>query len=168
MNRELGADPQEKMLHLLGFWSLVYLLLGLSITPLAKLCRAFNLIRFRRMIGLYAAFYLLLHMLIFFVFYLDSEFQQLLTEVIDRPYITLGMLAFVLMLPLVFTSTKLMQRRLGPRWKILHRLVYPISVFAIVHFIWQSKSDLNEPLTYTLWLVLLLGLRVYWAKSKNI
>lgn len=166
-NRQLGADPQEEMLHQLGLWTLIYLLMGLSITPLNRIFKYPILIKFRRMLGLYAFFYLLLHLTVFFIFYLEMSVAFLWDEIIERPYITVGMLAALMLLPLAFTSTKKMQRRLGRRWKKLHQLVYLISILAVVHFIWQSKSDLNEPLMYAIWLVTLLGFRIYQSKKSR-
>jgi len=144
-NRLLGADPQEKMLHQLGLWTLIFLLLGLSITPLRQIFGISILIKFRRMLGLYAAFYLALHIAIFFYFYLEADIALLWDEVLERPYITIGMLASVLIIPLVITSTRSMQKRLGRDWKNLHKMVYLVSILAVSHFLWQSKSDLNEP-----------------------
>ena len=94
------------------------------------------------------------------------DLAYLLTEILERPYITVGMLAAVLLIPLTVTSTKKMQRRLGRNWKKLHQLVYLIAILAIVHFIWQTKSDLNQPLIYLLWLIFLLGYRIY-QRSPN-
>jgi len=165
-NRLLGADPQEEMLHELGLWTLIFLLSGLSITPLNRIFKFPILVKFRRMLGLYAFLYLLLHITVFFIFYLELSFSYLWDEIIKRPYITVGMLATLLLIPLVVTSTKKMQRRLGRNWKKLHMLVYPIGVLAITHFIWQSKSDLNEPLLYLIWLVFLLGFRIYKSRVK--
>ncbi|MBV1909711.1 MAG: sulfoxide reductase heme-binding subunit YedZ [Kangiellaceae bacterium] len=156
IHRTLGADPQEIMLHLLGFWALVFLLLSLSVTPLRRVFQFPILVNFRRMLGLYAGWYMLLHVALFFTFYLNLDISELVNEVIERPYITVGMLALLLMLPLVVTSTKAMQRRLGKKWKALHRLAYLIGALSIVHFVWQSKSDLNEPLLYAVWLVVVL------------
>lgn len=165
-NRQLGADPQEEMLHQLGLWTLIYLLIGLSITPLNRIFKWSILVKYRRMLGLYAFLYLLLHLTIFFIFYLELSLSYLWDEIIERPYISVGMLAMLLLIPLVVTSTKSMQRRLGRNWKKLHQLVYPIAILAITHFIWQSKSDLNEPLLYLIWLVFLLGFRVYKSRVK--
>ncbi len=164
--RQLGADPQEEMLHQLGLWTLIWLLCGLSITPIKRLFSLPKLIQYRRMLGLYAFFYLFLHILVFFWFYLDANITELLDEVIKRPYITLGMLATLLILPLVATSTRAMQRRLGKHWKKLHQLVYPIAILGSLHFIWQTKSDLNEPLLYFIWLVILLSIRIYFARAR--
>jgi sulfoxide reductase heme-binding subunit YedZ len=166
-NRLLGADPQEEMLHQLGLWTLIFLLIGLSITPLNRIFKFPILIRYRRMVGLYAFFYLLLHLTVFFVFYLELSINYLWDEIIERPYITVGMLATLMLLPLVATSTKKMQRRLGRNWKKLHQLVYLIAILGITHFIWQSKSDLNEPFLYLIWLVFVLGYRLYRVKFKH-
>ena len=165
-NRLLGADPQEAMLELLGLWTLIFLFLCLSITPLARITKKPIVIKFRRLLGLYSTFYLLLHITVFFIFYLEMDLAYLLTEILERPYITVGMLAAVLLIPLTVTSTKKMQRRLGRNWKKLHQLVYLIAILAIVHFIWQTKSDLNQPLIYLLWLIFLLGYRIY-QRSPN-
>jgi len=165
-SRQLGADPQEEMLHQLGLWTLIYLLIGLSITPLNRIFKWSVLVKFRRMSGLYAFLYLILHLTVFFIFYLELNLVFLWDEILERPYITVGMIATLLLIPLVVTSTKKMQRRLGSNWKKLHKLVYPIAILGITHFIWQSKSDLNEPLLYLIWLTVLLGYRVNKARTK--
>ncbi len=118
------------------------------------------------MLGLYAAFYLALHITIFFYFYLEADIALLWDEVLERPYITVGMLASVLIVPLVVTSTRSMQKRLGRHWKNLHKSVYLISILGVSHFLWQSKSDLNEPLLYVIWLVFLLGYRYFKGRFK--
>ena len=123
--------------------------------------------KFRRLLGLYSAVYLLFHITVFFIFYLEMDLGYLLIEVIERPYITVGMFAAILLIPLSITSTKKMQRRLGRNWKKLHQLVYLVAVFAIIHFIWQTKSDLNEPLIYLIWLIILFGYRIYQRNNKK-
>lgn len=165
--RNLGADPQERVMHLLGYWGLLFLLLGLAITPVRRLFKFSWLFKFRRMLGLYTAFYLLLHITTFTLFYLNLNLSELWSETIQRPYISVGMLGFMLIIPLVLTSTKTMQKRLGRNWAKLHRLVYVIAVLGIIHFVWQSKADLNEPLSYALVLIVLLGVRVYWYLRKR-
>ena len=166
-NRLLGADPQEAVLHLMGLWALIFLLISLSLTPVNRLLRIPIIIRFRRAFGLYSAFYLLLHIVTFFVFYLELDIAQLLEETIERPYITLGMIAAILMVLLSATSTKTIQRKMGVKWRKLHSSVYLIGSLAIAHFIWQSKSDLNEPLWYLIWLVFILGYRIYYHFKFN-
>ena len=158
--RSLGADPQEVVLEIFGLWALIILLLCLTLSPIASILKKPILIRYRRMLGLYFAFYLSLHLITFFVFFAEMDIKFLLAEVWDRPYISIGILAWILTLPLVFTSTKKMQRYLGRRWKKLHQLTYLIAILGSIHFLWQSKSDLNEPLIYTIWLILLLGYRL--------
>ncbi len=166
LTKSLGADPQEAILHLLGYWSLIFLLMGLAITPFRRWFGLPQLIQFRRMLGLYAAFFALLHIMAFTAFYLDFNLSELINEVVERPYISLGMIAFTLMLPLVATSNRISQRKLARRWRKLHQLVYIIAILAVIHFIWQTKSDLNEPLIYALILVILLSARIYWAVKK--
>jgi len=158
--RKLGADPQEAVLETFGLWALIFLLLCLSLSPLASILKKRILIRYRRMLGLYFAFYLSLHLTTFFVFFAEIDINFLIAEIWDRPYIFIGILAWVLTLPLIFTSTKKMQRYLGRRWKKLHQLTYLIAVLGVSHFLWQSKSDLNEPLIYMIWLLVLFGYRL--------
>ena len=167
-NRTLGADPQEQVMHLLGYWGLMFLLLGLSVTPLRKLFKVTWVYQHRRMLGLYAAFYLFLHIMAFTTFYLNFNLSELWSETLKRPYISVGMFGFVLMMPLIITSTSKMQKRLGRNWIKLHRLVYVIALLGVIHFVWQSKADLNEPLLYALILVFLLGIRLFWYLSKLI
>ncbi len=166
-SRLLGADPQEKVLHLMGVWSLIFLLVTLTLTPINRILKCPIIIRFRRAFGLYSAFYLLLHITTFFVFYLELDIAQLLEETIERPYITLGMLAAILMMSLSFTSTKAIQRKMGVKWKQLHQSIYLIGALAIAHFIWQSKSDLNEPLWYLIWLIFVLGYRLFYKYKTS-
>ncbi|MFW1677280.1 sulfite oxidase heme-binding subunit YedZ [Pontibacter sp. JAM-7] len=157
----LGADPAEEVTDYTGTWTLRFLLASLAITPLRKLLGWSWLIRYRRMLGLYTAFYALIHLLSFVTFILGWRMDLLWGEVTERPYIIVGSLAFMLLLPLVVTSTKAMQRRLGKRWMQLHRLVYVIALLAMVHFIWQIRSNYLEVLIYGLILSVLLGYRLY-------
>jgi len=157
----LGGDPQEALLHELGQWGLIFLLCGLALTPIRRLFGVSLVMRWRRPIGLYAAFYLFLHLLAFYFFYLGADWSEFWHELKERPYITLGMLAFVMLLPLVVTSTRAAQRALGSHWKKLHQSVYWIVGLGLIHFIWQSKSDLNQPLWYVLiFLVLMFARKV--------
>ena len=155
----LGADPGKEIVLFLGGWALRILLLTLSVTPLQNILRV-KLVPFRRMLGLFAFTYALLHLLAYCVFLLELNFSELIAEVLKRPYITVGFTALLGMLPLAITSTRGMQRKLGHNWKRLHRLIYPIAVLAIIHFIWQTRSDFTEPLMYSAALALLLTLRV--------
>jgi sulfoxide reductase heme-binding subunit YedZ len=156
----LGANPVEELLHRLGKWGLNFLLITLAVTPLRRLSGWTWLLRFRRMLGLFAFFYVTLHFLVYAS--LDQRFDPaaILEDVAERPYITLGMTALLLLLPLALTSTRAMMRRLGRRWQPLHRLVYPITILGVWHFYWQVKLDTLEPLIYAAILAALLGFRL--------
>jgi sulfoxide reductase heme-binding subunit YedZ len=163
----LGANPIEELIHRCGIWGLNFLLITLAVTPLRKISGWAWLLRLRRMFGLYAFFYILLHFLVYAG--LDQRFKlsAIIEDVIERPYITLGMTALLLLLPLAITSTSSMMRRLGRRWQKLHRLVYVIALLGVWHFWWQVKADIAEPLIYGAILVLLLGYRVVvWRKLR--
>jgi len=156
----LGANPVEELIHRCGKWGLNFLLITLAVTPLRRLTGAGWLLRFRRMLGLFAFFYVLLHFLIYTG--LDQRFDLavILEDIVERPYITIGFAGLVLLLPLALTSTNRMMRRLGPRWKKLHRLVYLIGILGVWHFYWQVKLDTLEPLIYAGILAVLLGYRI--------
>lgn len=159
----LGVNPIEYLLHELGRWGLKFLLLGLSITPLRRWTGWNWLIRFRRMLGLFAFFYIVLHFLVYAVLDQGLDFGFIVEDIIERPYITLGMTGLLLLSPLAVTSTKGMMRRLGKRWKKLHRLVYVIAILAVWHFYWQVKLDTQEATIYALVLAGLLLTRIYYA-----
>jgi sulfoxide reductase heme-binding subunit YedZ len=168
-NNDLGANPIEKITHSTGDWTLIFLLVTLAITPVRKLTRQLWLIRFRRMLGLFAFFYGSLHLMTYV--WLDKFFDvhEMLADIAKRKFITAGMTAFVLMVPLALTSTKGWIRRLGGRkWNLLHRLIYFSAIAAVVHYIWLVKADLRKPLQYAFVLALLLGYRlVTWALPKS-
>ncbi len=159
----LGANPVEQLIHRFGIWGLNFLLITLAVTPLRQLTGTAWLLRFRRMLGLFAFFYVLMHFLTYAG--LDQRFHLplILEDIAERPYITIGFTALVLLIPLAVTSTNGMMRRLGQRWKKLHRLVYVIVVLGVWHFYWQVKLDTVEPLVYALILAALLGYRI-WRK----
>lgn len=155
-----GPNPVEEVLHSMGKTSLNVLWITLAITPVRKLTKLNWLVRMRRMLGLFSFFYLVLHVLTYAALDRRLDWSSLLVDVTERPYITAGMLALVLMIPLAVTSTKGWQRRLGRKWTKLHRLVYPIALLAAIHFYWQTKADILEPVIYAMILTLLLGYRV--------
>jgi len=157
----LGANPVEAVIRGLGDWGLRILLLTLLVSPLRRLLNMPRLLRFRRMLGLFAFFYVSLHLLGYLWLEQSLDWQEIWLDIVERPFITVGMLAFVLLIPLTLTSTKGMIRRLGKNWKRLHRLVYPISILAIVHFFWMVKLDITEPVIYAFLLFLLLTERLY-------
>ena len=163
----LGADPVAAIEHRTGLWALRLLLLTLAITPLRQLTGQSVLLRFRRMLGLYAFFYASLHLAAYLVFDLGGYWAQIFEEIAKRPYITIGFTAWLLLVPLAITSTLGWMRRLGRRWGQLHRLVYAVAVLAVLHFWWLVKSDIREPLLYAAILAVLLGWRAWKAFSRR-
>jgi len=163
--QSLGANPTEALIHRTGIWGLRFLLLTLAVTPLRRITGLNWLIRFRRMLGLFAFFYVLLHFLSYAVVDKWLDVAVIVEDVIKRPYITLGMTGLVLLVPLAATSTNAMMRRLGKRWQKLHRLVYVIAVLGVWHFWWQVKQDIREPLAYAAVLAALLGWRL-WNRRR--
>ena len=167
-NGLLGANPIEVITHSTGDWTLVFLLVTLAITPVRQLIRKPSLIRFRRMFGLLAFFYGVLHFTTYI--WLDKFFDvhEMLVDVGKRKYITVGFTAFVLMIPLAITSTAGWIRRLGGRrWNLLHRLIYASAIGGVIHYLWLVKADIRKPLQYGAVLALLLGYRVIvWIKPK--
>jgi len=157
----LGANPIEAALNRLGYWTLVFVLLALSPTPLQKLLGWKWPARYRRMIGLFAFFYACLHLAVYVGVDQFFDFRAIVDDVVKRRFITVGMLAFALLVPLALTSTNRSVRRLGyVRWKRLHRLVYVAAALGVVHFVWRVKADLREPLVFAAILAVLLGVRV--------
>jgi sulfoxide reductase heme-binding subunit YedZ len=148
-NQDLTANPLEYITHFTGDWAIRLICVTLAITPLRKLLQLPDLIRFRRMIGLYAFFYASLHFLAYL--WLDRlfDFHDLTKDIAKRPFITAGFTAFLLLLPLAVTSTKGWIRRMGgKRWQALHRLIYAAGIVAVIHYYWLVKSDVRLPLMY--------------------
>jgi methionine sulfoxide reductase heme-binding subunit len=163
----LGANPAEYITRSTGDWTLRFLLLTLTVTPLRKLTGWNWLIKFRRMLGLFAFFYVCLHMLSYVAFDHVFDLAEIFRDILKRPFITIGFLAFLLLIPLAATSTDAMVRRLGSkRWLRLHRLVYGIAVLGVLHFWLMVKRDVTEPAIYAAILALLLGYRVYKARAR--
>jgi len=163
----LGADPVKELEHECGKTALNLLLLTLAVTPVRELTGQPQLLRLRRMLGLIAFFYVLLHFTIYLVLDLELNFATLGTDIAKRPYITIGFTALLLLIPLAVTSTNAMMRRLGRSWQKLHRLVYVIAVLGVWHFYWQVKRDVREPLIYAGILGILLGYRVVRARMRR-
>lgn len=161
----LGANPIEFITRSTGTWTLVGLLLTLSVTPLRRLSGRAELIRYRRMLGLFSFFYACLHFVTYI--WLDQFFDlaAIAKDIVKRPFITVGFATFVLLIPLAATSTHAMMRRLGRRWQQLHRLIYPIVLLAVVHYLWLVKKDLTTPLVYGTVALVLLALRLQWGVS---
>ena len=157
---DLTANPIEYITHFTGDWSLIFLLATLSVTPLRKIFGWNEIIKLRRMLGLFAFFYVLLHFSTYIVLDHFFDFERIVKDVYKRPYVTAGFTAFVLLIPLAATSTAAMIRRLGKRWQQLHRLVYVAAIAGVVHFYWLVKADIRRPVQYGAILALLLGYRL--------
>jgi len=157
----LGANPVEEMTHRTGDWVLRFLLITLAVTPVRQVFKWPELIRLRRMLGLFTFFYVCLHFLIYIVFDHFFDLNDIVEDIVKRPYITVGFSAFILLVPLVITSTNKMMKRLGKNWKKLHQLVYVIATLGILHFLWQVKADVFEPFVYGGILLALLAYRAW-------
>ena len=171
----LTANPIEFITRFTGSWALIFFLASLSVTPLRKISGWNGLIKYRRMLGLFAFFYVVLHFATFTVLDHFFDFRAIAQDVLKRPYVTAGFTAFVLMIPLAITSTAGMVRRLGKRWQQLHRLVYVAAIAAVIHFYWLVKADIRRPVQYGVVLGLLLGYRLLvkiapplWARFAQV
>jgi methionine sulfoxide reductase heme-binding subunit len=163
----LGADPVKRLEHECGKTALNLLLLTLAVSPVRELAGLPQLLRLRRMLGLFAFFYAVIHFTVYVVLDLELNFSTLGADIAKRPYITIGFTALLLLIPLAVTSTNRMMRRLGRRWQSLHRLVYVIAVLGVWHFYWQVKRDVREPLVYAAVLAFLLLYRVLRARLRR-
>lgn len=166
INDDLGTNPVETLTHETGLWALRFLMITLAITPLRRLTKQHWLIKLRRMLGLFVFFYATLHVITYL--WLDQFFDwaEILRDIPKRPFITIGFVSYMLLLPLALTSTNAMQRRLKKRWVTLHQLVYVIPMLVVVHFIWSLKADYSEPLLYLSIFVMLLVLRSFYNRKK--
>ncbi|UAL09534.1 protein-methionine-sulfoxide reductase heme-binding subunit MsrQ [Caulobacter segnis] len=167
---ELGANPIEKLIRQLGVWGLRLLLVGLAITPAARILKAPRLVRFRRTIGLFAFSYIVLHLVSYVGVDLFFDFRQLWKDILKRPFITLGMAGFLLLIPLAVTSTNGWVIRLGrAAWSRLHRLIYVIVPLGVVHYYLLVKADHRPPLIYGAVFVVLMGWRAWdaWASRPG-
>lgn len=164
----LGANPIETVTRSLGEWTLRFLLITLTVTPLRKYTGWHWLIRLRRMLGLFTFAYGLSHLLTYV--WLDQFFdwEAIAKDIIKRPFITVGFAALMLMLPLAVTSSNFAIRKLGGRrWQSLHRAIYPIAILGCVHFWWLVKKDVTWPLVYAVITVALLGIRAWWREQER-
>jgi sulfoxide reductase heme-binding subunit YedZ len=161
----LGPNPIEAVQDELGIWGLRFILISLAITPLAWLLRKPWPLRLRRMLGLYAFFYCCLHFLVWLLLDQQLNLTAIIEDIVKRPFITLGTLALLMLIPLAITSTAGWQKRLGKRWANLHRLVYPIAILIVWHYYWQVKLDTLDALIYSLILASLLAVRL-WKRKR--
>ena len=162
----LGPNPIREMLHMTGKTSLNLLMITLMVSPLRETTGWIALLGIRRMLGLFSFAYALMHFLIYAVLELDLDFSDLAREIARRPFIIVGSLALLALIPLAITSTHRMMRKLGRRWQTLHQLIYPITILAVWHYYWQVKADIREPLIYAAALGALLGYRI-WRKRRR-
>jgi methionine sulfoxide reductase heme-binding subunit len=161
---ELGANPIDKITDVTGTWTLRFVLITLAVTPIRRLTGWNPIVRLRRMLGLFAFFYGTMHFLTFAAIDQFFAWDFIVADVAKRPFITVGFLGFVLMIPLAITSTAGWIRRLGgKRWQMLHRLIYITAVCGVVHYLWLVKSDITRPLTYGAILAVLLAIRAWYA-----
>jgi methionine sulfoxide reductase heme-binding subunit len=165
----LGANPVEEILNTCGKTGLNLLMLTLSVTPLRRSMGINRLVAFRRLLGLFAFFYLVLHFSTYALLDLGLAWDTLFVDITERPYITVGFTALLLLIPLAVTSTRGMQRRLGRNWTKLHRLIYLVAVLGVIHYWWQVKSkfDVAEPLLYTFSLAVLFAARLLHYRSVH-
>ena len=162
----LGVDPVKELEHQVGLWALKFIVAGLCITPLRKFTKV-SLIKFRRQIGLVAFFYVVLHVLVWLLLDLQLRWGEIGEAILKRPFITIGMLAFVMMIPLAVTSNTLSVRRLGAAaWGRLHKLTYAVAALGAVHYLLVVKSWPREPMVYLGIVAVLLAMRVVWARQR--
>jgi methionine sulfoxide reductase heme-binding subunit len=165
--RFLGSNPIKEAEHFTGKWTLRFLILSLSVTPAVKLLRQGWLIPYRRTFGLFAFFYACTHLTIYAVLDVELTWSDMVADVLDRVYITIGMTALLLLTPLAITSTKGWIRRLGNRrWKALHRLVYVVAVLGNIHYWMSVKRDVREPIIFSALFLVLLGWRIWWSRRE--
>ena len=160
---DLTANPVDYITDQTGSWALACLITSLTITPLRRLTGWNDLIKLRRMIGLFAFFYATLHMLTWFALVSFFDVPAMIEDVTMRPFITIGMATFLILFVLAITSNRAAIRRLGRRWQRLHRLVYLAAIGAVIHFWWLVKADITEPRRWAVALAILLGFRAWWT-----
>ena len=159
LQNSLGPDPAQELATVTGEWTIRFLLLVLSLTPLRQVTGITQFVRHRRMLGLFALFYATIHLLVWVSLLLSFRWLAIGEELTERPYITIGFIAYVILLALGVTSPKAMVRRLGKNWKRLHQLVYVAGILAVVHLLWILRTDVWEAVVYGSVLAILLGFR---------
>ena len=163
----LGPDPAEGLLHYLGEWSMIMLLVAFSVTPVRRIFKQPLLARSRRMMGLFAFSYVVLHLLVYVVLYVELSMQLLLEGFVERTYITAGIGAFFGLLAMAVTSTKGWRRRLGQNWLRLHKVIYLVVPLALLHLIWLRKDGFGDIALYIIWFAILLGERGYQVRKSR-
>ena len=159
-HNELGAEPVKKIMNHFGEWTLIFICLTLTMSPLKRITNLSFWIKFRRMLGLFVFFYATIHLLTYVGLDYRFDWEPIINDVLKKKYIFIGFSAWLLLIPLAITSSQKMIKILGRNWKNLHRLVYVIAIFGSLHYIWLSKTIFFKPLIYTLIIVVLLALRI--------
>jgi sulfoxide reductase heme-binding subunit YedZ len=163
----LGANPIEAIQDRFGNWALRFIMITLAITPLRRFTNWNWLLRFRRMLGLFTFFYALMHFLTWLILDREMNMADIVDDLTERPFITLGFIAVVLLTLLAITSLTSLRRRMGRHWQSLHNVIYLIAVLGVWHYWWQVKKDITEPLMYAAILTVLLGIRIWWRMRRN-
>ncbi len=163
----LGANPVEEILDRFGNWSLRLIMVALAVTPLRRITGWNWLLRFRRMLGLFAFFYVLMHFLTWLILDQGLLLSAIAEDLLERPFITIGFAALLLLTAMAITSTDGMRRRMGRSWQKLHYSVYAVGILGVWHYWWQVKQDIAEPLVYAVILSVLLGARVWWQRARQ-
>ena len=164
---QLGPEPVDRIINHFGEWTLIFILLTLSMTPLRKITKSVEWIKFRRMLGLFTFFYASIHMLSYVGLDYRFDFEPLINDVLKKKFIFIGFSAWLLLIPLAITSSERMVRLLKQNWKKIHRLIYIIGIFGVLHYIWLSKTIFFKPLIFLILLIILLLFRVKITKSAS-
>ena len=164
---KLGAEPVDKIINHFGEWTLIFIFLTLSMSPLKKITNSLIWIKFRRMLGLFVFFYASIHMLSYVGLDYRFDFEPLINDVLKKKFIFIGFSAWLLLIPLAITSSDKMVKILKQNWKKIHRLIYVIGIFGVLHFIWLSKTIFFKPLIFLIILIILLLFRVNFNKSGS-
>ena len=164
---QLGPEPVDRIINHFGEWTLIFILLTLSMTPLKKITKSVEWIKFRRMLGLFTFFYASIHMLSYVGLDYRFDFEPLINDVLKKKFIFIGFSAWLLLIPLAVTSSERMVRLLKKNWKKIHRLIYIIGIFGVLHYIWLSKTIFFKPLIFLIILVILLLFRIKITRSAS-
>ena len=164
---QLGPEPVDRIINHFGEWTLIFILLTLSMTPLKKITNSVEWIKFRRMLGLFTFFYASIHMLSYVGLDYRFDFEPLINDVLKKKFIFIGFSAWLLLIPLAVTSSERMVRLLKQNWKKIHRLIYIIGIFGVLHYIWLSKTIFFKPLIFLIILVILLLFRIKITRSAS-
>lgn len=164
----LGANPVEEIQDRFGYWALRFIMITLTVTPLRRLSGWNWLSRFRRLLGLFTFFYAFMHFLTWLVLDRELRMTDIIEDITERPFITLGFIAFVLLAALAITSFTAIRRRMGRNWQTLHNAAYAVALLGVWHYWWQVKKDITEPLIYAAILAVLLGVRIWWRSQNRI